>query len=124
MPSEAWGAIGVVLGAIFAYLGVRFSARQTAKAAEEAAAVDSRQVNVEEWRAILSELRAEITRLKSDGKEDRRRIEALERDASSWKARYHAVLLYLRDVLAWARDQLPGSSPPAPPLELENELRF
>lgn len=116
------GFIGAVTGAVLAYLGVRFTARQNAKAAKDAANVTSRQVDVDEWKAIVSALREEVGRLservavleaKRDTDQDT--IETLEAEARAREARYRVAIRFAREILAWAKRHLPDHDPPEPP---------
>jgi uncharacterized protein YlxW (UPF0749 family) len=116
------GAVGVVIGGVLTYLGVRFTARQSRKAAETSAAVSSRSVDVEEWRAIVEALRGEVNRLstrvdalEAKGTADRARIDNLEDDR-------RRLVTYVRELLAWARRVAPSHRPPEPPPRVAEEL--
>lgn len=123
------GFLGAVTGAILTYLGVRFTARQNAKAAKDAATVSNRQVDVDEWRAIVAALREEVGRLsgrvdalEKKREDDRDYIETLEAEARAHDARYRSLLRYVRDVLAWAARVMPDHDPPLAPEALRDEL--
>ncbi|UIW13275.1 membrane protein [Arthrobacter phage Crewmate] len=125
----ALGTLGVIVGAVLSFFGVRFTARQNAKAAQDAAAVSSRQVDVEEWRAIVAALREEVGRLSTrvdnlekKREDDRDYIETLEAEARAHDARYRTLLRYTRDVLAWAARVVPDHDPPPAPEALREDL--
>jgi hypothetical protein len=122
---------GVVIGAVLTFLGVRFAARQSAKAALSTAmtnaAVADRQVDVEEWKAIVESLRNELTRLtgrveslEARRETDRTLIESLESDLRSRESRYRALVSYARELLVWTRH--PADLPPPPPATFADEL--
>ncbi|UJQ86812.1 hypothetical protein PQE16_gp22 [Arthrobacter phage Reedo] len=121
--------VGAVTGAVLTFLGVRFTARQNARAAKDAAVVSNRQVDVEEWKAIVAALREEIDRLagrvenlEKKRDTDRDYIETLEAENRAHEGRYRTVLRYLREVLAWAHKVAPAHEPPPPPDLLREEL--
>lgn len=123
------GFLGVALGAVLTFLGVKYTARQSRKAAETAAQVNARQVDVEEWRSIVGALREEVGRLteRVDRLETRREsdavlIDTLRAEADARDARYRILLHHTLAVLAWAADHLPGVAPPRPPAVLAAEL--
>ncbi|QIG58500.1 hypothetical protein PQE18_gp22 [Arthrobacter phage DrSierra] len=123
------GFLGVAIGAVLSYFGVRFTARQNAKAAQDAAKVSSRQVDVDEWKSIVAALREEVGRLsgrvdalEKKREDDRDYIETLEAEARAHDARYRSLLRYVRDVLAWAARVMPDHDPPLAPEALRDEL--
>lgn len=125
----ALGTVGVIVGAVLSFFGVRFTARQNAKAAKDAAAVSNRQVDVEEWRAIVGALREEVSRLsgrvdalEKKRDDDRDYIETLEAEARVHEARYRSLLRYARDLLAWAAKIAPDHDPPVVPEPLRDDL--
>ncbi|UYL87627.1 membrane protein [Arthrobacter phage VResidence] len=116
------GFLGVVTGGVLSYFGVRFTARQNAKAAQDASNVSNRQVDVDEWKAIVAALREEVGRLservavlETKRDTDRDTIEALESEAHAREARYRVALRFIRELLAWARTVTPDLDPPDPP---------
>jgi predicted nucleic acid-binding Zn-ribbon protein len=70
MSPEAWSAIGVVLAAIVAYLGVRYTSQQSTRAQKESVSMEEKAIDAAAYeraresyeRAIAQYLR-EITRL-------------------------------------------------------------
>lgn len=133
MPPELLGFLGIVVGGILTYLGVRFTARQSRKAAETqaatTAAVTNRQVNIEEWRAIVAELRNEVQRLSGRVEtlekartDDRVQIARLEADLRTRDRNYSRLIRYVRDVLSWAAKVAPEHSPPPVPDRLAEDL--
>lgn len=123
------GFLGVATGAVLSYFGVRFTARQNAKAAKDAVQVSNRQVDVDEWKAIVAALREEVGRLsgrvdalEAKREDDRDYIETLEAEARAHEARYRSLLRYTRDVLAWAARIIPTHDPPLAPETLRDDL--
>ena len=123
------GFLGVGLGAVLTFFGVRFTAKQSRKAAETAAQVNARQVDVEEWRAIVSTLRDEVKRLSDrvDVLEKRKEsdtllIDTLRTEAEANEIRYRALVRYTLSVLAWAELVAPETPPPAVPPTLTPDL--
>lgn len=130
MSPEVLGVIGAVIGSVLTFLGVRFAARQSRKAAETTAQVSARQVDVEEWRAIVGELRSEVDRLsgrverlEKDRAEDRALIAKLEADIHSRELRHRSLIQYVRELLAWGRLIAPEREPPRPPSRFAEELQ-
>jgi hypothetical protein len=122
MLEAVLGFLGVVVGALLAFLGVRFSARSSAKAAQTTAAVQDRNVAVEEWRGIVADLRIEVDRLRGD-------VDTLKRDRDSdrllietLKTDRRALIVYVLELLAWGRVLAPAIPPPPPPSALADEL--
>ncbi|AYN58503.1 hypothetical protein HOU70_gp22 [Arthrobacter phage Liebe] len=133
IPPEVVGPVlaflGVVAGSVLTFLGVKYTARQSAKAAQTAAQVSARQVDVEEWRAIVGALREEVGRLTERvdrlerGREsDAALIAELRTEASDADARYRALFRYTRDLLEWVDTELPGVAPPRAPDPLAHAL--
>lgn len=123
------GFLGVALGAVLTFFGVRFTAAQSRKAAETAAKVSARQVDVEEWRSIVGTLRDEVSRLtgRVEALEARREsdtilIDTLRAEAEARTLRYRALIRYTLEVLAWADDLDPDASPPPIPAALLADL--
>lgn len=121
--------VGGILIAAFSYLGARFTARQSAKSAARAADSTDRQVDVDEWRALVKTLQDELARisLRVDALEkrrdvDRALIESLEADLQTRDARHRTLLTYVREVIAWARLLAPDHSPPPAPASIADEL--
>lgn len=117
MTEAVLGTLGVVIGAVLTYLGIRFSARQSAKAAASSSAVSSRQVDVEEWRTIVAELRAEIKRLNE-------RVDEVVEDRAAERSRFQTLMSYTRELLVWARRTAPDEIPPSPPSIFVDDLLY
>lgn len=123
------GFIGVLIGSVLTFFGVRFTARQSAKAAQAATAVSDRQVDVEEWRYLVTSLQEEVSRLsgrvtalEAGREEDRSRIDSLSRELRAREIRYGLLVAYVRDVLAWARRLFPDTPYPPVPISFADEL--
>lgn len=123
------GFAGVAIGSFLTFLGVRYTARQSATAARTAASVSSRQVDVDEWRSLVTSLREEVGRLtgrvealEQKRDDDRAQIDRLKSDVELRDHKHRALLAYVRDVLAWARRVAPDHAPPPVPTDLAEEI--
>lgn len=123
------GFLGIISGGMLTYLGIRFSARLSARAAETAAKVQDRQVDVDEWRAIVSALREEVSRLTSrvealEVKRDTDRIliDSLKAEAETRLASYRTLVRFTRSLLLWIENVVPDTPPPPTPDELRGDL--
>lgn len=106
---------GGFIGSILLFFGARFTARQARTAAETAAKVSDRQVDVDEWRSIVAALRDEVSRLAG-------RVDSLERTAEARDAIHRAIIRYVHEVLTWARVVAPLETPPPPSDTVRDEL--
>lgn len=95
MPPEVWGAIGIVITALIGLLGIRATARQSARATEITAAPESRRVDIEGFTALVESLQDERTALINERAENAkeraelvRRVESLE----AWREQQHRIL--------------------------------
>lgn len=129
MTEAILGFLGVVAGGLLTFLGVRFTARQNAKAAKDAATVSNRQVDVDEWRSLVAALREEVGRLagrvdklEKQRDDDRDYIETLESENRAHEARYRALVRFTRELLAWARRVAPDHDPPHSPEAIRDDL--
>lgn len=123
MPIEPFLTfLGAVVGSVLTFFGVRFAARQSAKAAEKAARVNERQVDVEEWRSIVSALRDEVNRLAGRVEALEQKRDRMEEELQAADSRNRSLLRYLREVLLWARRFSPDHVPPSPPADLADDL--
>lgn len=129
MTEAVLALVGGLVAALLGYLGARFTARQSAKAAETAAKVSERQVDVDEWRSIVGALRDEVGRLTSrvEALETRREtdgvlIDTLKAEVEARDVRYRTLVRFTRDVLAWIEARLPGERPPATPALVKADL--
>jgi hypothetical protein len=123
------GFAGVAIGSFLTFLGVRYTARQSATAARTAATVSNRQVDVDEWRSLVTSLREEVDRLtgrvealEHKREDDRDLIERLKADVELRDHKHRSLLAYVREVLAWARRVAPEHSPPPVPDDLVADL--
>lgn len=115
-------ALGVVIGSVLSFLGARFSAKQAAKSSGRQIEVSERQVDVEEWRGLVADLKDELRRLSA-------RVDELEKKRESDRARFDALealyrfaLSYIRELLAWGRTVAPAERPPLPPSAIADEV--
>ena len=109
--------LGTVIAAVLVFLGGRYAARQSAKAAARTAEVESRQVDVGEWQKIIEALRGEISRLTE-------RVVSLEADRTLERSAHRSLLTYTRGLLAWIYRSTPDSAPPMPPAAFVDELAY
>jgi len=109
--------VGLVVVAVVTFLGTRYAAKQSSRAAARTADVQSRQVDVGEWKSLIDALRGEIERLTT-------RVESLEADRTLERAAHRSLLAYTRTLLAWAHRMLPNETPPMPPTAFVDELAY
>lgn len=74
MSVEGWIGLGTIVSAIIV-AGVGY--RQAMRVADRNASPEDRRVDVEEWQGILSELRGELGRVKSERVDQDRRIDRM-----------------------------------------------
>jgi hypothetical protein len=124
-----FGTLGIIVGPFLGYLGARFAARQSAKAAAATAAVTSRQVDVSEWTAIVEALRTEVTRLgervaglEADREADRAKREGLEAEIRRHEGRHWSLIGYVRELLTFAKREAPHATPPPVPHDFVDDL--
>ncbi|WP_135452600.1 hypothetical protein [Mycobacterium sp. DL99] len=118
--------VGIVVGAL---IGRRAGLRQ-ADAAVHGAQASARQAVTADWKAFSDSLQARLGAVETRSSASEARLDAAEVRASAAEARaahaeslYKAALSYLREVASWFSSRWPGEVMPAPPTELENELR-
>jgi len=108
---------GSVVGTLLTVLGVRYVARQSAKAAERTSDVESRKVDVGEWQAILTALREEVARLSV-------RLSAVEQELSTSRENTHQLLAFTRSLIAIIYRLAPEHPIPTPPAAFVDELSY
>ena len=118
--------MGMVIGA---WVGRRAGMRQ-ADAAVTQAETGARQAVTADWRAFSDSLQARLGAVETRASATETRLDAAELRASLAEARaehaetlYKAAVRHLREVAAWFSSRWPGETMPAPPAELESELR-
>jgi len=125
------GFLGVLAGGILTYLGVKFTAKQNARAAQDATLVSNRQVDITEWQTLVGALRDEVNRLagrvdalEQKREDDRDYIETLEAKDRAHEARYRTLVRYTRALIEWARrvEAPPENPPPTFPEALREDL--
>jgi len=108
---------GSVVGTLLTVLGVRYVARQSTKAAARTADVQSRQVDVGEWQAILTALREEVARLGL-------RVDYLEKARQTDRENTHQLLAFTRSLIAIIYRLAPEHPIPTPPAAFVDELSY
>ena len=110
-------ALGGILATVLSFMGVRYAARQSARAAEGTTAAANRQVDVSEWQALLDQFKEQVDRLTD-------RVEKLEKAVEEKDTRNRSLMSYLRVLLAYIHHTFPGHTPPLPPTDLVDELAY
>ncbi|GAA1333054.1 hypothetical protein GCM10009592_26410 [Brachybacterium rhamnosum] len=82
-----------------------------ADAAEAATAIDG-------FRSLVDSLRGEVDRLRKDREDDRARIDRIEKDIVFERDLRWSAIQYVRVLLTWVSQQLPGAIPPSVPADL------
>lgn len=111
------GPLGLLLGVVLTFLGTRYAARLSARAAVKTADVASRQVDVGEWQAIVVALRAEVERLAD-------RVQHLEDSQKTDRADTRQLLAFARSLIAIIYRIAPEQPIPAPPSAFVDELAY
>ena len=109
--------IGVVLVAVISVQGTRFAARLTARAAARTAEVQSRQVDVGEWQAIVTALRDQVKDLIA-------RVDRLEDERRTERADTRQLLAFTRSLIAILYRIAPDHPLPTPPDPFVDELAY
>jgi len=112
------GALATVAASLFGYLGTRQS-RQSSR--------ESNDTN--NWAEILkgnneqnARLNSEIRDLRTDQSELRTRVDDLEHKLDDEQRVRRSAFDYIRVLLRWIEERLPGVTPPAPPELLGKDL--
>jgi len=113
----ALGPLGLLIGAVITFFGVRYSARSASRAAAKTADVASRQVDVGEWQAIVEALRAEVERLGT-------RVQHLEDSQRVDRADTRQLLAFARSLIAIIYRIAPDHPIPSPPTAFVDELTY
>jgi len=108
---------GSIIAAVLVFFGGRYAARQSAKAAARTAEVTSRQVDVNEWQAILLALREEVARLSL-------RVDSLEQERKTNRENTHQLLAFTRSLIAIIYRLAPNHPIPTPPAAFVDELSY
>jgi hypothetical protein len=116
--------VGVLTAAVLAFLGGRYAARQSAKAAARTAEVTSRQVDVGEWKSLLEEMRQNRVDDRKQIDDLIERVGRLEQSNKEKDNLFRALMAYTRTLLAWIHRVIPAETPPHPPTEFVDELVY
>lgn len=109
--------LGSIIAAVLVFLGGRYAARQSAKAAGRTADVANRQVDIDEWQKILTALREEVDRLA-------KRVGALEEERQKDRENTHQLLSFARSLIAIIYRLAPDHPIPTPPAAFVDELSY
>lgn len=86
-----------------------------ADAAEATSAIDG-------FRALVTDLRSEVDRLKKDRALDSERIDQIEKQISVERDLRWSAIQYVRILLAWVTQHVPEEQPPAVPHDLADHV--
>lgn len=120
----ALGPLGLLIGAVITFFGVRYSARSASRAAAKTADVASRQVDVGEWQAIVEALRAEVGRLTDLAGSLTERVGRLEDERRDERADTRQLLAFARGLIAIVYRLAPEHPIPTPPAAFVDELAY
>jgi len=109
--------VGVVLVAVLSVQGTRFAARLTARAATATTQVQSRQVDVNEWQALVTTLSDQVKDLIS-------RVDRLEVERRTERAETRQLLAFTRSLIAILYRIAPDHPLPTPPAPFVDELAY
>ena len=110
-------ALGIIVVAFVSVQGTRFAARLSARAAARTAEVQSRQVDVSEWEAILKALREEVDRLGV-------RLGNVEQQLRTSHENTRQLLAFTRSLIAIIYRIAPDHPIPTPPDPFVDELAY
>lgn len=115
---------GSVIVAVLGTLGVLATIRASSRAQKKTDDTANRQVDVDEWQAILAELR-------TDRAEDRKqidrlseRVDALEKSLREKDNMFRALMAYTRTLLRWIHETIPAEEAPLPPTQFVDDLIY
>lgn len=101
MNSQGWIGLATILGGIIvAFIGYR----QVTKVADRNGRTEDRRVDVEEWKNILSELRGELGRLRTERSEQDRRLDRMAERLDELETERDRFQSKVRALSAWARE--------------------
>lgn len=108
MSGEAWSAVGVIVAAILTLAGTIYVANRSRGADDRTQRMQSDAGVASGYALLTNDLRADVDRLRRD-------VDAIRTDLDAAVRRYRGALAYIRLLLAFIADKLPGhAAPPAP----------
>lgn len=115
MTGDAWGAVGVVCSAILALAGTVVVALRSRGADDRSAQIQAAAGIASGYELLTQDLRKDVDRLRTD-------VDAIRADLDKAVKRYKGALAYIRLLLAFVADKMPGHNPPPPPDDLQLDL--
>lgn len=82
----------------------------------------AQETTLEGFRSVIGTLREEVDRLKQDRESDRARIDRVEQQIAVERDLRWSAIQYVRILLAWVSQHLPGVDPPAVPNDLADHI--
>lgn len=115
MSGEAWSAVGVIVAAIMTLAGTIYVANRSKSADEHTAKMQVDAGLASGYALLTQDLRADVDRLRSD-------VDTIRADLDKAVKRYRGALAYIRLLLAFVADKMPGHTPPPAPDDLMLDL--
>jgi len=109
--------VGTIIVGGLGTIGVIYAARASSRAQKRTADVASRQVDVTEWQALLTQFKEQVALLTT-------RVEKLEKAVEQKDARHWSLIGYTRILLEWIHQNVQHKTPPLPPTEFVDELTY
>lgn len=115
MNGEAWSAVGVIVAAILTLAGTIYVANRSKTADEHTQRMQADAGIASGYALLTNDLRADVNQLRTD-------VNQLRTDLDAAVRRYRGALAYIRLLLAFVADKLPGHAPPPAPDDLMLDL--
>ena len=84
----------------------------------------ARDATMTGFEKVITTLREEVDRLKEDRTADRARIERIEAQITVERDLRWSAIQYVRVLLAWVSQHLPGVTPPSVPVDLAEHVIY
>jgi chromosome segregation ATPase len=124
-PVAVIAAVATVLAALIGYLGVRLtraSSREANATEQWAKLAEANDAQNERLMKEIADLRAHQGRQDERIDQQRDRIDEVERKLESEQRVNRTAFDYIRTLLRWIEQRMPGATPPEPPALLKGEI--
>jgi hypothetical protein len=115
VSGEAWTAVGGVIAAILTLAGTIFVGLRSKDAGDRGAQLQADAGIASGYNLLVNDLRADVDRLRDD-------VDSIRTDLDKAVKRYRGALAYIRLLLAFVAERLPGHEAPQPPDDLMLDL--
>jgi hypothetical protein len=115
MSGEAWSAVGVIVAAIVGLIGTVFMGLRSRAAENRTQQMQADAGIASGYNLLVNDLRTDVNDLRTD-------VNQLRTDLDKAVKRYRGALAYIRLLLAFVAERLPGHEAPQPPDDLMLDL--